>query len=453
MRVHFIAIGGAIMHNMAIALHKKGYDVSGSDDEIFDPARTRLEGYGLLPEEFGWFPEKINNDLDVIILGMHARSNNPELLRATEMGLKVFSFPEYFYEMSKDKIRVVIGGSHGKTTITSMILHVLKHYGKDFDYLVGAQISGFDTMVKITEEAPILIAEGDEYLSSAIDMRPKFHLYHPHIAVISGIAWDHINVFPDFDMYVDQFRQFIRMLQPGGTLIYCKEDEIVNSIASEALPETERIPYGVPAHDIINGKTHLIRNGISNAINVFGDHNLMNLEAARLVCEKLGISSDEFDAAISSFTGAARRLEHIAGNSTVDVFRDFAHSPSKLKATVDAARKQYPDRKLIAIMELHTFSSLNPAFLAEYKGTMDKADKAVVYFNPHAIEMKKMAPITALEVQAAFGKDDLTVITDSKEIVPLLESEKSANTVFLLMSSGNFDNLDIQSIGTELTNI
>ena len=390
MKVHFIAVGGSAMHNLAIALHNKGFNVSGSDDVLFEPSKTRLAKYGILPGAEGWYPEKITSDLDAVILGMHARADNPELLRAQELGLKIYSYPEYIYEQSKGKLRVVIGGSHGKTTITSMILHVLQQEGKDFDYLVGAQLAGFETMVKLNHEAPVMVIEGDEYLASPIDRRPKFHLYHADIAVISGIAWDHINVFPTFDNYMEQFRLFIKTIQPGGKLIYSKTDSVLNEVvADDDSPEIEKLPYELPGFAIQNGITEIIHNGKHYALQVFGQHNLLNMEAARLVCAQLGISVPAFYKAISSFKGAARRLELVGSNEHARIYKDFAHSPSKLTATIQAVRMQFPDRELIACMELHTFSSLNKEFLKEYSGTLNGADTALVFIDKKTFEQKK----------------------------------------------------------------
>ncbi|HWY38596.1 MAG TPA: Mur ligase family protein, partial [Bacteroidia bacterium] len=347
MKIHFIAIGGSVMHNMALAMKNKGYIVTGSDDEINEPSRSRLQKQGLLPEKEGWFPEKLDSSYDEVILGMHARADNPELLRAKELGLKIYSYPEYMYEQTRDKIRVVVGGSHGKTTITSMILHVLKFAGKDFDYLVGAQLQGFDTMVKLTKEAPIAVFEGDEYLASPIDRRPKFHLYKPHIAIISGIAWDHINVFPTYQNYVEQFEKFIHLIEPGGDLIYCTEDAELKNLIEKAQAPVLKIPYGIPANSIDNGVTFLTYNKKKVPLKIFGNHNLMNLNGARLVCEKLGISTETFYEAIQSFTGAAKRLEQVKVTGHFAFYKDFAHSPSKLKATIGAMKKQFPLRPLV----------------------------------------------------------------------------------------------------------
>jgi UDP-N-acetylmuramate: L-alanyl-gamma-D-glutamyl-meso-diaminopimelate ligase len=443
MRVHFIAIGGSAMHNLAIALHKKGFEVTGSDDVLFEPSVSRLAKYGILPAENGWYPEKITTDLDAIILGMHARIDNPELLKAQELGVKVYSYPEYIYEQSKDKLRVVIGGSHGKTTITSMILHALQAAGKDFDYLVGAQLEGFETMVKLTKEAPIIVIEGDEYLASPIDRRPKFHLYKANIGVISGIAWDHINVFPTFQSYIDQFKIFIETIQPGGTLIYSETDTVLNEVvAGDESPVTKQ-PYDLPEYSIENGVTTILSDGEKYPLEVFGEHNLLNMQAARLVCEGLGISKADFYGYLTTFKGAARRLELVGKSDNATVFKDFAHSPSKLEATIHAVKTQFPDRKLIACIELHTFSSLNKDFLAQYAGTMDEADVAIVFIDKKTFEQKKMEPYPAETVQAAFAKNDLTFFNDPELLLSDLQQLKLVDSNLLMMSSGNFGGLDL----------
>ncbi len=447
MNVHFIAIGGSAMHNLALAMHKKGYHITGSDDEVFEPSKTRLKNAGILPEAEGWFPEKLNKELDAVILGMHARADNPELARAKELGLKIFSYPEYIYEETKNKTRIVIGGSHGKTTITAMILHVLSFHKIDCDYMVGAQLAGFDTMVKLSAEAEIAVIEGDEYLSSPIDRRPKFHLYKPDIAILSGIAWDHINVFPTFDNYEEQFRIFVNLISENGVLVYCEEDAEVKKVAEETTNNIKKLPYSVPAHIIENGITTLIpQNTAQVPLSVFGKHNLMNLNGARLVCNQIGVTDEMFYEAIQTFKGASNRLELLFKNEHTTIFRDFAHSPSKLKATTAAVKEQYPNRKLIACMELHTFSSLNENFLAEYKGAMDKADVAIVYYNPHTIEHKKLKPITTEQVKQAFARNDLQVFTNSQELINSLKTEGFNDTNLLLMSSGNYDGVDVKNI-------
>ena len=435
MNIHLIAIGGSAMHNLALALHHKGYKITGSDDAIFSPSKERLLKYDLLPKEMGWFPEKITKNLDAIILGMHARIDNPELIKAKELGIPIYSYPEYIYEQSKEKRRVVIGGSHGKTSITAMILHVLQNLNIDCDYMVGAQLEGFDTMVKLTHQAPIIILEGDEYLSSPIDRRPKFHLYHPHIAVLSGIAWDHINVFPNFGMYVDQFRIFKNMVK--DTLIYCSEDEEINKLAKEE-SKCKLVPYSTPEHKIKEGVSSVE----GTELLIFGNHNLQNLNAAKLVCNELEISDTDFYKEISTFKGASNRLELIRKTNTSAVYKDFAHSPSKLKATSSAMKKQFQERKLVACMELHTFSSLNEEFLKQYTGCMDEPDTAIVYFNPEAIAHKKLEPISKEQVHTAFGRENLLVFTNSIELEEYLKSLNWNNKNLLMMSSGTFDGIE-----------
>ena len=446
MRIHFIAIGGAAMHNLALALYSKGYNVTGSDDEISEPSKSRLDRVGLLPSEMGWYPEKITADIDAIILGMHARIDNPELVRAKELGLKIFSYPEYLYEQSKDKRRVVIGGSHGKTSITAMILHVLSACEMKFDYMVGSQLEGFDTMVRLSHDAPVIILEGDEYLSSPIDRRPKFHLYHADIALLSGIAWDHINVFPTFDNYVEQFRIFVRQLPADGTLVYCENDNEVVGASIEANVGVNKIGYTVPAHEIRDGITYLQTDAGEISLMVFGKHNLMNLEGARNVCIQLGVTNEQFYQAISTFKGAARRLELVSRSNERIVYKDFAHSPSKLKATIAAVKEQFTKRGLIACMELHTFSSLNATFLDEYANSMDMADEAIVYFNAHTIEHKKLPPITVEQVRKSFAREDIIVIDTTEALKSHLDSIPKNGDVMLMMSSGTFDGLDLKLI-------
>ena len=439
------------MHNLAIALHLKGYNVTGSDDEIFDPAKSRLAKYGLLPKEDGWHPERITNNLDAIVLGMHARADNPELLKAQELGLRIYSYPEYLYEQSKDKTRVVIGGSHGKTTTTAMILHALAHAGIEADYMVGAQLEGFEVMVRLSETAKVMVIEGDEYLTSPIDRRPKFHVYLPNIAVVTGIEWDHVNVFPTFDIYKDQFAQFMNLIRPEGTLIYCADDAVVREVA-EANKRTDisKLPYDVPQYEVRDGVTSLIgSNGERTPLKVFGRHNLLNMTAARLVCCTLGVSDELFNEAISTFGGASKRLELVKKNDHCAVYKDFAHAPSKLRATIHAMHEQYPDRKLVACMELHTFSSLTQEFLKQYHGTMEEADIRFVYYSKHALQLKKLPDLDPSQVQAAFG-DGVQVFTDSNAMVAELKKMQWNGANLLMMSSGNFDGIDFNRLADEL---
>lgn len=446
MRVHFIAIGGSAMHNLALALNAKGYEVTGSDDTIFDPSKTRLERKGLLPDAFGWFPEKLNNSLDAVILGMHAKADNPELLKAKELGLTIYSYPEFLFEQAKNKTRVVIGGSHGKTTITSMILHVMHYHDKEVDYMVGAQLEGFDTMVRLTEDADFMVLEGDEYLSSPIDRRPKFHLYKPNIALLSGIAWDHINVFPTYENYVEQFSIFIDEITNGGAIVYNQEDEEVKKVVESSVNPIKRYPYGTPAYEVNNGTTYLETPEGPMPVEIFGKHNLNNLEGARWICQLMGIDADDFYEAIASFTGASKRLEKLAESKNSVAYKDFAHSPSKVKATTGAVKDQYPDRHLLACLELHTYSSLNPEFLTEYKSALDAADTAVVFYSPHAVEIKKLQPISEEQIAVAFQRDDLVIFTDPSKFKDFLFSQKMGNTSLLLMSSGNYGGLDFDEV-------
>lgn len=443
MKIHLIAIGGSAMHNMALALHGKGFEVTGSDDQIFEPSKSRLAKKGLLPKEEGWHPEKINADIDAIILGMHARPDNPELKRAQELNLPIYSYPEYLYEQSKDKKRVVIGGSHGKTSITSMVLHVLNEVGIDADYMVGAQLKGFDTMVKLTKAAEVIILEGDEYLSSPIDRRPKFHWYKPHVAVLSGIAWDHINVFPTFENYVAQFSKFIDLIEPFGELYYYEGDTELKKIVDVSIAEIQKNSYNTFEHKVANGITTLIYGDKEYPIQIFGNHNLQNLSAAFGVCLSLGVTPEQFLSSIQKFSGAAKRLEKVAENKTSVGYKDFAHSPSKLKATTQAVKDQFPNRKLIACMELHTFSSLNAEFLKEYKGCMDAPDEAIVFFSPKAIAHKKLEPITKEDVLNAFQRVDLKVFTESERLQEYLKSQTWRNQNLLFMTSGNFEGISL----------
>lgn len=446
MHIHFIAIGGSAMHNLAIALHKKGDNITGSDDSIHNPSKSRLEKYGLLPENFGWFPEKITKNLDAIILGMHAKNDNPELLKAKKLGLKIYSYPEFLYEQSKNKTRVVIGGSHGKTTITSMILHVLNYFNKDVDYMVGAQLEGFETMVKLTKENDFIILEGDEYLSSPLDLRPKFHLYKPNIALLSGIAWDHINVFPTFKNYVEQFKIFINKITDGGMLVYNEEDAILNEIVTASDKVIKKYPYKTPKHIIKNGITFLNTPFGDVPLEIFGKHNLQNLEGAKWICQLIGIQEEDFYEAIASFKGASKRLEKLAENNKTVIFKDFAHSPSKVMATTCSVKEQFKNKSLFACLELHTYSSLNADFLKEYKGALDKADKAVVFYSPKAVAIKKLEKVNKEQIYNAFERKDLVVFTDPKEFSDYLMAQNLEKTALLLMSSGNYGGLNFEEL-------
>lgn len=448
-QVHFIAIGGSAMHNLAIALSRKGYEVSGSDDEIFEPSRSRLERQGILPAAIGWQPERIHSELHAVILGMHAREDNPELQRAKELGLPIFSYPEYLYEQSKEKQRIVIGGSHGKTTITSMLLHAVNALGLNVDYMVGAQLEGYDCMVKLTDDAPATVLEGDEYLSSPIDRRPKFHLYRPNVAIISGIAWDHINVFPTFENYVEQFTIFCSLIEPGGTLIYNVEDEEVKKLGEQYAAHLHTIPYQTPEYEVQENGTLLHFEGDNYPLQIFGSHNLQNLMGAMHLAASLGISNAAFLSAMHDFTGAGKRLQKVAEKGTFTLFKDFAHSPSKLKATTKAVKEQFAERKVVACMELHTFSSLKKEFLPQYKGAMQMADEAIVYFSPEVVQHKKLEAISKDQVLSGFG-GDVTVMTETKEVLDFIHAQNWDNSVLLMMSSGNFDGIDYDNLGKEI---
>lgn len=447
--MHFIAIGGSAMHNLAMAMQNNGHEVSGSDDEIFEPSRSRLANRGLLPERMGWDAKRITPDIDAIILGMHAREDNPELIRARELNLKIYSYPEFLYEQSKSKTRVVIAGSHGKTTITGMVLHVLHYHGQNVDFMVGAQLDGFDTMVKITPDAEFMLIEGDEYLSSPIDRRPKFHLYKPNIALISGIAWDHINVFPTFQTYLNQFSTFIDLIEPGGALVYNADDQVVADLVAQSKNTIKQFPYYTPAYHVADGTCYLHTDEGALPLGIFGAHNLQNLEGARWICQEMGIQEADFYEAIASFTGASKRLEKIAENQNSVVFKDFAHAPSKVGATTKAVREQYPNHTFVACLELHTFSSLNPEFLPQYAGTLQAADHAMVYFNPKAVAHKKLPPLSIQEVMQHFDNKTLTVSNDAQEVANWLKTKKG-KTVYLLMTSGNFDGIDLAELGNDL---
>jgi len=441
MNIHFIAIGGSAMHNLAIALHNGGHSITGSDDQIFEPSRGRLAQKGLLPDVEGWYPEKVHEGLDAIILGMHARKDNPELAKAQELELPIFSYPEFLYEISKSMTRVVIAGSHGKTTTTAMVLHVMNHVGQPTNYMVGAQLEGFDCMVELESGSEFMVMEGDEYLSSPIDRRPKFHLYRPNITVITGIAWDHINVFPTFESYVDQFRKYLETIEPGGALIYNERDPELVKLVEETSAPVKTFSYNLPLFEIVDGQTFIDTEEGMMPLQIFGEHNLSNLEAARWICLEMGVQEDAFYDAILSFTGAQNRMEVFKTGSQVKVFRDFAHAPSKVGACVKALKEQFGTVR--AVLELHTFSSLNPEFLPQYKGTMDAADEAWVYFSPDAVAHKKLPALSKADVETAFGAG-VRVFDSSESLQSALENPHTIKAM-ALMSSGNFGGIDLES--------
>jgi UDP-N-acetylmuramate: L-alanyl-gamma-D-glutamyl-meso-diaminopimelate ligase len=446
MNVHFIAIGGAAMHNLAIALHNKGYQITGSDDTIFDPSKSRLHAKGLLPSSFGWYPEKISSNLDAIVLGMHAKSDNPELIKAQSLDLKIYSYPEFLFEQSKNKTRVVIGGSHGKTTITSMILHVMHYHGQDVDYMVGAQLKGFDVMVKLTDENDFIVLEGDEYLSSPIDRRPKFHLYKPNIALLSGIAWDHINVFPTYDNYVEQFKIFVDSIVEGGSINYNEEDAEVKQVVEASTNTIRKIAYKTPEYRVSNGSTLLETSEGLLPVEIFGKHNLNNLAGAKWICQHMGIDEDDFYEAIATFAGASKRLEKIAESDGCIVFKDFAHSPSKVEATTNAVKEQFQERLLVACLELHTYSSLNAEFLQQYKGALDAADIAVVFYSPNAVAIKKLKEVSHEQIKNAFNKNDLIIYNNPVLFQEYLFSMNFNDKTLLLMSSGDYGGLNFKDL-------
>ena len=439
------------MHQLAIALKRKGYNITGSDDEIFEPAKTNLMREGILPKEIGWFPENIHTGLDAVILGMHAKADNPELLKAIQLALPVYSFPEYIFKESGDKTRVVVGGSHGKTTTTSMIMHVLRQAAKDFDYLVGARLPGFDQSVNITN-APVIVCEGDEYPASTIEKRPKFHFLFPHIAVITGIAWDHINVFPTFEFYLEQFTIFINKIENGGHLIYNETDKtLADLVEKDRRDDITYHPYTIPHHSIVDGITTVRIEEAETTLKVFGAHNLLNLHAAWLVCKQLGIDAQTFTRGISTFAGAAKRLELLATNGSTVFYRDFAHAPSKVKATMEAAKEQFPNKKLIGVLELHTYSSLNEAFMKEYNGALHQADEAAVFYSKHALELKRLPELKKEEVLAGFNKENLAVINVRNELEAWLGKKDFTDSIVLFMSSGNYDGFDVVAFSERIT--
>ncbi len=446
MKIHFIAIGGAAMHNLAVALHKKGYHVTGSDDEIFDPSKSRLEKYGLLPDKFGWFPEKITPDIDAIILGMHAKPDNPELQKALALGLNIYSYPEYLYLQSQNQKRVVVAGSHGKTTITSMVLHVLAAQNREVNYMVGSQLKGFDTMVKLDDRLDTIILEGDEYLSSPIDPRPKFLWYRPHLTVISGIAWDHMNKFPNKQDYIDQFAKYIDTIEPGGTLIYNEEDTILTDLVRQNQQDIKTIPYRTPAYEKNGNRFYLLNGTEKIPLQILGAHNMQNTEAARLICNELGVSNEAFYKAIQGFKGADKRLEKLVENNRSVIFKDFAHAPSKVAASVKAVKESYPGKKVMAVLELHTYSSLNKKFLPEYKDKLKAADEAIVFYSPKAVALKGLEPIPPELIVKEFNFPGLKVFTEPSKLHRYLYDLDLKDTALLLMSSGNYGGLDFDKI-------
>ena len=450
MNIHFIAIGGSAMHALAIALHKKGFKVAGSDDAIFEPSKSALEKSGILPSNPGWFPEKITRDLDAVILGMHAKKDNPELLKAQELGIKIYSYPEFIFEQSKTKTRVVVGGSHGKTTITSMILHVMHYHDRQVDYMVGAQLEGLENTIQLNDDNDFIVIEGDEYLSSAIDLRPKFHLYEPNIALLSGIAWDHINVFPTYEDYIEQFRIFVSKIVNGGILVYNEEEPELKKIVENSTNPIRKHPYHTPEYYIEDGETILVTPEGDMPLEIFGKHNLSNLAGAKWVCQHMGVDEEDFYEAIASFKGASKRLQKIKESGDFIAFKDFAHSPSKVNASLKAVKEQFQGKKIIACLELHTFSSLNEDFITEYKNSLSAADEAIVFYSSEAVTHKNLKPISSAIITSVFGRDDLRIITETADLENYLKTSNFDNSVLLFMSSGNYGGIDLEQLVTEL---
>lgn len=450
MKHHFIAIGGAVMHNLAIALHKKGHTISGSDDEIFEPSKSRLKAHNLLPEKPGWDPKRIHAGLDSVILGMHARKNNPELKRAQELGLRIVSFPEYLYEHSKNKKRVVIGGSHGKTTITSMVMFVLRDQGIDFDYMVGSKIEGFDTMVKLTTDAPFIILEGDEYLSSPLDNQPKFHQYYPHMTLLSGIAWDHMNVYPTFKTYKKQFQKFLRIATGGGKVFYYDGDPVLGEVVDKSHWSLLKIPYTEHPHKVECERYILDTKYGSIPLALIGAHNMQNLTGAKLLCQELGVEEHQFYQSIQNFKGAERRQQLLAQGNNKSVYLDYAHAPATIQATIRAFKDTYKDQKLITCLELHTFCNLNMEYLPLFKDSLEASDQAFVYFNPAAVKRKKLPVLSTDKVKQQFHNEGLVVHNNSELLIEDLKSLDADNFVLLIMTSGNFSGIDLHKLADEI---
>ena len=438
------------MHNLAIALKKNGHTISGSDDEIYDPARSRLQKEGLLPESEGWFERNIHKGLDLIILGMHARADNPELKKALELKIPIYSFPEFIYNQSKDKTRVVVGGSHGKTTTTSMIMHALKTVGEDFDYLVGAYLDGFENMVSISD-APVMVVEGDEYLSSAIDRRPKFFHYRPQLAVLTGIAWDHMNVFPTEENYFDQFKGFMETLPAESKVFYYSEDPQLQQLAELFGDKVKMVPYSTHPH-LIEGDQWFLKDGseAKYPINLFGGHNMANFMAAKLICSELGMEEQVFLEKMESFYGAKKRLQLISKAGDQYFYQDFAHAPSKVRATVKSFRERFSNDPICAVVELHTYSSLNQEFLPQYNGAVDAADVAIVFFSPHTLKMKRMPPLNPEIICKHFGRKDVFVVNSADELESTLLQTRKKGMQYLMMSSGTFGGTDLKELSQKL---
>jgi len=448
--VHFIAIGGSVMHNLALALKKMGMRISGSDDEIYEPAAGKLKSGGI-EANIGWQPEKMDASIDLVVLGMHAKADNPELAKAKSLKLPIVSFPDFIRRWSANQQRIVIGGSHGKSSITALAMHVLNQLNKKFDYLIGAEVEGFSLTVSLSD-APIIIIEGDEYLASKLDPVAKFLKYDHHIGLISGIAWDHKNVFPSFEDYTQQFEQFADKTPKAGSIIYNEKDLLAKKIGEKEREDVRKVPYGVHDAVIKNGVTYLKTKDYGEVkISVFGDHNLENIGAVLALVKLLGIEEKAFYQAVQTFTGAKKRLEIVKQQGNDKLFKDYAHSPSKLEATTTALKKQFADSKVVVAYELHTFSSLNKEFIKEYKNTLSKADEAFIFINPHNIKNSHTDDLTTTEIQEAFNNTELTLFTDKHKLVEAMKKAKTTEkNIFALLSSGNFDGLDIEEVSHKL---
>ena len=449
MKIHFIAIGGSVMHSLAIALKDMGYEISGSDDGIYDPARGRLDAAGLLPDYEGWNPEKITKDLDAIILGMHAFEDNPELKRAQSLGVPIYSYPEFIVKHAEHKQRIVIAGSYGKTTVTAMIMHALESWGKKFDYLVGAQVEGFSNPVRLSEDAAVIVLEGDEYLASKLDPRPKFMLYVPHILVINGISWDHINVFPTEETYVDQFSQLLASLQKGTNVIYNAADKRLSQLVETHTQDDESMylqPFKRPGFKVKNGVWELKLGGKSQPMSLMGKHNMTNLLAAWEVCHLLGMETGDFLRVMKDFKGAELRMQKVHEDDNLVVIRDYAHAPDKVQATVSAVSDTYKGYNLIACAELHTFSSLNRDYLPLYQDSLKDADQALVFVNPNQFEKRRMDPLLASEIEQAFSHPKLTYLQSKDSLAKKIQGVKTGKDVILLMSSGNLQGLELSDL-------
>lgn len=434
MRIHFIAIGGAIMHNLAIDLHKNGHTISGSDDQIFEPSFSKLKKYSLMPKNLGWNADFITDEIDLIILGMHAKEDNLELKKALELGLKIQSFPEFVASQITDKKRVAIAGSHGKTSTTAMLMHILKDNNFEFDYLVGSELPGYESMVKLSN-APLIVIEADEYLSSKLDQRPKFLWYKPQLSVITGIAWDHINVFPTFELYKKAFTDFIDSHQADSSIFFYQFDEelskIINNSTYKCRPYTELTAKNQGQYSIV-----LDNNEEEYYFPFFGNHFLQNASAAIHLAMELGLNQKDIYKALESFPGSAKRLELVWANDQLFIYRDFAHSPSKVMATIKAFSRQFKDYQVFFVFEPHTFSSQQIDFIQHYNKCFEDLN-AYIFMDKKAFALKNKPMLSGPDIENAFGTN--SILNSATELMKEIRksSQKSKKTVWVLMSSGN----------------